>query len=290
MIITAYTINAFAKTDQGGNPAGIVLYADDLNEDQMKKIAKILGFSETAFAMKSSKASIKVRFFTPAEEVDLCGHATIGLFSFMKEKGLIQPGDYTQETNAGILDIQVTQDGYVMMEQTKPQFFETIGKEVIAESLGLEPEDLDDEYLPQIVSTGLRDIMIPVKNRNMVDAIKPDMEKITKVSRDYKVVGYHVFALDTLYDDTAYCRNFAPLYDIPEESATGTSNGALASYLYQYKMVENKDVTNLVFEQGYSMSKPSEIRASLDIVDGQIDKVYVGGVARNIQERMIELN
>lgn len=81
MKITAYKINAFAKTNEGGNPAGIVLNADVLSENDMKKIAGILGLSETAFVIKSDVADYRVRFFTPSEEVDLCGHATIGTFS-----------------------------------------------------------------------------------------------------------------------------------------------------------------------------------------------------------------
>lgn len=74
-------INAFAKTNEGGNPAGIVLNAGVLSENDMKKIAGILGLSETAFVTKSDVADYRVRFFTPSEEVDLCGHATIGTFS-----------------------------------------------------------------------------------------------------------------------------------------------------------------------------------------------------------------
>ena len=63
--------------------------------------------------------------------------------------------------------------------------------------------------------------------------MKPDFEKITAVSKKYNVIGYHVFTLETKFDSTAHCRNFAPLYDIPEESATGTSYGALSCYLFK---------------------------------------------------------
>ena len=73
MNVKVYQLNSFAKTNEGGNPAGVVLDADSLSETQMGKIAAILGFSETAFAMQSGIADFKVRFFTPKEEVDLCG-------------------------------------------------------------------------------------------------------------------------------------------------------------------------------------------------------------------------
>lgn len=89
MEIKVYKINAFAKTAIGGNPAGVVVNADELSENDMKKIAGIVGLSETAFVMKSDVADFRVRFFTPTEEVDLCGHATIGTFSILLKKVIL---------------------------------------------------------------------------------------------------------------------------------------------------------------------------------------------------------
>lgn len=83
MKIRVYTLHSFAKTMDGGNPAGVVLDAEDLLEKDMQLIAAKVGFSETAFVQKSEKASYKVRFYTPIEEVNLCGHATIAVFSLL---------------------------------------------------------------------------------------------------------------------------------------------------------------------------------------------------------------
>src|SRR3989344_2115961 len=106
MEIKVYTLNSFAKEQNGGNPAGVVLNADGLTEVQMKSIAGQVGFSETAFIQKSQKANFKVRFFTPTDEVDLCGHATIASYYLMWKQGLIKPGNYKQETKAGLLGIE----------------------------------------------------------------------------------------------------------------------------------------------------------------------------------------
>lgn len=80
MKIKVYKLNSFAKAKEGGNAAGVVLNADSLSEKEMAKIAAVLGFSETAFVLQSNVADFKLRFFTPNEEVDLCGHATIASF------------------------------------------------------------------------------------------------------------------------------------------------------------------------------------------------------------------
>ena len=122
MKIQVHTLNAFAKTENGGNPAGVVLNASDLSDEQMLEVAKKVGFSETAFVQKSDNADFKVKFFTPSAEVDLCGHATIATFYLLGNKQVIQPGDYKQETKAGILNIEILHDGSVLMDQNTPIF------------------------------------------------------------------------------------------------------------------------------------------------------------------------
>ncbi len=290
MKVKVYKLNAFAKTKEGGNAAGVVINADSLSEKEMGKIAAILGFSETAFLLRSDAADFRVRFFTPKEEVDLCGHATIAAFHTMAHLGLLKPDEYKQETKAGILGIEIKEDYSVMMNQPVPVFSEIIEKDELAESLNINASQMPEDLPAQIVSTGLRDIMIPVKSIEILNAMKPDMEKIKIISQKYNAVGYHVFALESLYGANANCRNFAPLYEIPEESATGTSNGALGCYLYRYGKINSGQESNLVFEQGYSMEKPSEILVSLSVKENEIQEVRVGGSAMNLTLSEIELN
>lgn len=289
MKIKAYTINAFAKTLEGGNTAGVVMDANQFSEHEMKKIAKILGYSETAFVMNSAIADFKVRFFTPSDEMDLCGHATIGTFTTLLNVDIIKPGKYTQETKAGKLNIEVKNDSTVMMNQVAPQFYEIIDAKEITESLNTPIESIIENMPVQIVSTGLRDIMIPIKSMDILNGIKPDFDKVSAICKKFGVVGYHMFTLDTRYHSNAHCRNLAPLYNIPEESATGTSSGALACYLFQYGIISSKQCDNIIFEQGYSMNRPSEIQVSLRIVSNEIEEVKVGGKALNLCEVIMEI-
>lgn len=290
MNVEVYTLNAFAKGERGGNPAGVVL-ADGVSLDaaQMQLIAKELGFSETAFMEKSLLADYKIRYFTPASEVDLCGHATIAAFGLMHSLGLSTEGtSYSIETKAGILDVEISSGGLVYLSQALPQFLERISCEEIAPSLRLDAGELQTGLPIQIVSTGLRDIMIPIRSRKLLNEIQPNFEAITAISKKYAVVGYHLFTMDTPDDAAAECRNFAPLYDIPEESATGTSNGALLSYMYQHGQRSLREVENVVFRQGYSMDRPSEIKAGLRLSEsGEINQVRVGGTVAGIERRLI---
>ena len=289
MKVKVYRINVFAKSIEGGNPAGVVLNADALSKEDMKKIASIVGFSETAFVMKSECADFKVRFFTPNEEVDLCGHATIGTYFTLLSQGHIKPGNYTQETKAGVLNVEVKEDSSIMMNQAIPSFYEIISKEEIADSLNISLAEMQEDLPVQIVSTGLKDIIIPIKTMDILNSIKPNFKKIEEISRKYNVIGYHIFTLESLYASTSHCRNFAPLYEIPEESATGTSNGALGSYLFKYEKIDCHQAENIVFEQGYAMKKPSEILVALTTEDKAILEVKVGGRAMNLPSIEVEV-
>lgn len=268
-----YRLTAFPKTAGGGNKAGVYLDADNLSEARMQKIAKEVGYSETAFVTESDRADFRVRFFTPVSEVDLCGHATIATFNLLRDLGRIVPGEYTQETKAGILRLSV-REKRVFMEQIPPFFGSTVSRsELAACFIGLEfAYDLE----PRIVSTGLREIFIPVKSREALFQLQPDFDKIIDLCRKYDTIGMHVFALDVEAD--AYSRNFCPLVGVNEESATGTSNGALGCYLFAY----HEPKRQYVLRQGYNMGLPSEIITRLEISDQKITGVWVGGTARII--------
>src|SRR5581483_413324 len=227
MQIIAYTINSFTAHGSGGNSAGVVFDADDLSNQQMLATAAKLGYSETAFVSKSAKATHKVQFFTPTEEVDLCGHATIATWALMFQKGIHKSGTYSQETLAGLLGIDIADTGIVYMQQTLPKFYERVLADETLPVLGIPESGLNNVLKPQVVSTGLKDLLVPVKDKDILYTMQPDFGAMTALSEKYDVTGLHVFCLLHGQESLAIARNFAPRVGIPEESATGTSNGAL---------------------------------------------------------------
>ncbi|MEB3206122.1 MAG: PhzF family phenazine biosynthesis protein [Vampirovibrionales bacterium] len=284
--VTVQTVRAFVSGDlSGGNPAGVVVNAPLLSDSEYIQIARKMGYSETAFVLPPSdatKADFKVRFFTPSEEVDLCGHATIATFGMMHKQGILKSATYTQETKAGFLAVFIDEQGKVWMTQTQPEFGVTLSPHQrldVAAMLKISPEALDTNLPIQMVSTGVREIHVPVRTKKILHAIQPDFQTMAALSRQFGVIGFHVHTRDTLYpQSTAMTRNFAPLVGINEESATGTANGALSAYLFHHKVIETEKAQNLIFEQGYSMDLPSEIFTRLTINGDYIEKVEVGGI------------
>lgn len=276
-MIGPYRLRAFPKTEQGGNKAGVVLDADYLSDADKQRIAAEVGYSETAFVTSSAKADVNVRFFTPNQEVDLCGHATIATFNLMRDLNRLPVGRYNQETKAGILAIDIREDT-VFMEQNPPAFGALLDRRDVADCF-FEADVIDPSLPIQLVSTGLYEIFVPIKSVDMLHRLTPDHNAIRRLAETHGAIGVHAFALAS--DVDAYGRNFAPLVGIDEESATGTSNGALACYLNRHV----KPREHYVLRQGYSMNQPSEIIVNLITEANHITAVWVGGGAIRIDTK-----
>ena len=129
-MVDVYVAAAFSKDDKGGNKAGVVLGRSELTSVQKVAIAKEMGYSETAFVLDSDKADFKLQYFTPTEEVPLCGHATIAAFSTLKLLNMLDKPDCTIETEAGILNIHIKDDGLILMEQNRPTYLEVLDSDI----------------------------------------------------------------------------------------------------------------------------------------------------------------
>lgn len=288
-----YQVDAFSDVPFGGNPAGVVLDAIGLNHIQMLKIAREMNLSETAFIfpLNNNVADYEVRFFTPTQEVDLCGHATIASFFALASKSMITGRDTVkivkQKTKAGILPVELyfkdSKIHSVMMTQAKPKFLFNVENICeLADIMGLNAGDIGiDGYflIPQAVSTGLTDIMLPVKSLSALKAINPNYDKLAQYSNKLNIIGVHAFTLETEEESsTLACRNFGPAAGIDEEAATGTSNGALGAYLVKNDVLKFENNLTIICEQGYYMQRPSKIIVKLEGCKDDLT-VKVGGSA-----------
>ncbi|MDE6149634.1 MAG: PhzF family phenazine biosynthesis protein [Ruminococcus sp.] len=281
-MVEVYVVSAFSKENQGGNKAGIVLDSHNLTPVDMAVIAKDLGYSETAFLMESNIADFKIRYFTPTEEVPLCGHATIATFSLLNSLSKLSKGTYILETKAGNLNIRIEKDGMIFMEQNCPIYFETLAPNIFAGCL--ENRFIDTSLPIQIVSTGLKDIILPVDSKDHLNKLNPNFKNIASLCQDLNVVGIHAFTLTKGSKATAICRNFAPRYGIDEESATGTSNCALACYLFKHYDQQSQ----YIFEQGSNLGSASQLIVNITHYNSTINMVYVGGQGHFVCKKIIE--
>lgn len=275
-----FIVDAFTERPFGGNTAGVVLLepgAGFPDEEWMRQLASELRYSETAFVRRDGDTEFTVRYFTPAGEIDLCGHATVASFGVLFREGIVPEGTHClNHTKAG--DLEVVAGRQVMMQMASPKLVGTFDDPALLGGLlkamgGLEPGQLGD--LPvETFSTGLPDIILPLRDVATLQALSPDMDALNALSQRLDVVGVHAFATGPDDGYTAHVRNFAPRYGIPEESATGTANAALTAYLYHHRLISDR--SRSFFLQGEAMGRPSLIQTTVELRDG-IPDIRVGG-------------
>lgn len=274
-----FVCDAFSSEIFKGNQAGVVILdekEDYPSETFMKNVATELKHSETAFVKKIDNKKFKIRYFTPTEEVELCGHATISVFSTLRQLKIIAIGKYIAKTLIGDLEI-IVDENFVWMDMASPKIEYIFNSDEIREiysSFNLDISQAPKNLIPKIVNTGLSDIIIPIENKEILDNFIMNKEKVIELSKKYKVVGAHLFTLDKDKKVTSFCRNIAPLVGIDEECATGTSNGALTHYLKDYNIISIKDINTFI--QGESMGRASTILSRYK-EDGET--IQIGGNA-----------
>lgn len=280
----AILVKAFTREKDQGNPAGVILDADKLLDGKMLEISKELGFSESAFIVKSKDANFGIKYFSPKQEIDLCGHATIAaVYALFKEKkiylGREESKIITIETKAGILPVEVHKNGLIVMTQAEPQFWGDIhNKNEIARLLGIAIQEISDNQI-QTVSTGTPKLMVGVDSLKTLFKIKPDLEGIKVYCKEHLLKGFYPFTSETQDDESDFhARQFNPSAGIDEDPITGVAAGALGAYVVKHKI---SDKNNFVIEQGYCMGKGGKMYVAVD------DKVKVGGYAIIFGEKEI---
>ncbi|GAB4474373.1 MAG: PhzF family phenazine biosynthesis protein [Anaerolineae bacterium] len=285
--------DVFTEVIFGGNPVAVFPDAEGLSDDEMQKIAREMGLSETTFVLPPTKpnATVRVRYFTPSAELPFAGHPTIGTHVVLASLGRYEiSGPVTriwQQTRVGTLPVDLITDGAgktsrAVMTQADARhgaIFED--REWLARALGLPAEALHPDYPAQVFSTGLPGLIVPVISLEAIRQISLNVGLFNEICRALSVTGAEVFTLETIDKaHHAHVRNFDPLVGVYEDPATGSMAGALGAYLLQkgaYPYEADHSTTHLVFEQGYEMGRPSLIEVEVDILNGAVAEVRVAG-------------
>ena len=284
-----YQIDSFTKEKLAGNPAGVITNADGLTDYEMQKIARELNNSETAFIFSSNnnKYDVHVRFFTPTNEVPICGHATIAAhYARAFENGLDNSRVY-HKTGAGILPVDIVkenEDYKITMTQGKIEFgtiIDSINKEELLAALNIRNSDLLENYEIQIVSTGHSKVMVGIKSIETLNTLQPNYDALSKLSKIIKCNGYYVFTVNSQDSDILiHGRMFAPAIGINEDPVTGNANGPLGAYLVHHNLVKhNNSLFKFKAKQGEAIKRTGIIEVEVKIEDQEPVEVKVSGNA-----------
>src|ERR1700724_3135477 len=263
-----FTLDVFTTTRFEGNPLAVITDGDGLSPDAMLAIARELNLSETVFVQKPTEdnALARLRIVTSREELKLAGHPVIGTWFLLAELGVVpaQEGGVhiQQQTGAGILPVEIRfKDGRpqrVTMTQKEASFRPAkINKKALAAALGLTPKDFDSKLEPEFVSTGIFNLMVPLRNRAALGKISMNMIDLRTLLGKNGTMAY-CFACGS--NGKAFSRGMLP-WELYEDAATGSAAGALGAYLVGHG--KHTGGTTLIIVQGQEMGRPCQIEVEV---------------------------
>ena len=287
-----YQLDVFTDKPFAGNPLAVVTDGDGLSSRQMQSIAREMNLSETVFVQKptGNRALARLRIFTTKCELPLAGHPVIGTWFLLAQLGVVpaQEGSVhiLQQTGAGVLPVEIAfHEGRpvrVAMAQKAAEFRAArIDRGALARALALGPRDLDPSLPIEYVSTGIFNLLVPVRRRSALQKIESNPPALRRLLRDSATMAY-CFTAES--GNTVFARGMLP-WEIGEDPATGSAAGSLGAYLVHQGRL--KLATPLEIHQGIEMQRPSRIRVEVLAQHGKLVP-RVSGTAVRIMEGLLD--
>lgn len=297
-------LDVFTDLAFAGNSLAVFPDGSGIADDDMLKIAREMNLSETVFVLdpdktkeQSPKALKRLRIFTPTREIPFAGHPVVGTWNLLAREGVVpKPESGTgsvrihHEIGIGILPVDIEfKDGepvQVVMTQGKAEMGlvleEAHEQADLIRSLGLAPEHLDENLPIQIISTGMKFLVVPVRALADLRNCRVNASLLAEIYKRHNATGCYAFSRETIEVGAARAnaRMFAPDDNIPEDPATGSAGGALGAYLVYHGALSNKPVDGVfkfVIEQGDFIHRPSRLNIEVKGKTGAIEEVRVGG-------------
>jgi trans-2,3-dihydro-3-hydroxyanthranilate isomerase len=288
-----FTLDVFTTTRFEGNPLAVITDGDGLSEGAMQAVAREMNLSETVFVQKPTEdnALARLRIFTTREELKLAGHPVIGTWFLLAELGVVpaQEGGVhvLQQTGAGVLPVEIRfKDGRpqrVTMTQKEAAFRPVkINKKALAAALGLTPKDLDPKLEAEYVSTGIFNLIVPLRSRAALGKIVMNMIELRKLLGKNGTMAY-CFTCGP--NGKVFSRGMLP-WEQYEDAATGSAAGSLGAYLVRHAKLGPGHTLSIL--QGEEMGRPSHIEVEVT-QSGKKLVPRVSGAAVKVFEGTIQI-
>lgn len=291
-------VDAFTRRPFEGNAAAVVLDPGTLSDAGMLRIAREMNLSETAFLLppSSTAADLRIRWFTPAAEVDLCGHATVATFHAALEEGRLAPGVFRMECRVGVLPVALEREpdggALVKMGLPLPALHDLhVATCRVAEVLGIETDDLDNRLPVQRTGEWM---LVPAAGLPVVRRLRPDFKAMRDLMSELGLGSAIVMTTETVDPGSAvHLRMFAPGFGIDEDPVTGSAQGPVAAYLMAHRLIAGADFAQdrviYTAEQGDCIGRRGRINVEVTLSDGAITSITIMGRAVTVMTGMIRL-
>jgi PhzF family phenazine biosynthesis protein len=298
--VRIFQVDAFTTERFSGNPAGVVLDADDLSDTQMQLIARELNNGDTAFLLKpdAEDHDLRVRFFTPRAEAGFVGHATVAAHAVLAQLGHRPLPRQKQRT--GIVQVSVqhvagrqrTEAATIAIAQPPPRLQSAPPTAALAEALtalGISQADLDQRLPPIIAGDASTRLLLAVNDAAALSRLTPDLSRLAALSNAVGAPGYFLYTLNpALPNCHTEARMYCPALGIPEDPVSGNAHGMLGAYLWRLGLLPAGG-THFVGTQGHFMGRAGTVRIDVQQGGSALTGVTINGRAIVVFETTISL-
>lgn len=274
---------AFTDHGEGGNPAGVVLDARDLDEQQMQAIAAEVGYSETAFLVSTATVGrFATRYFSALAEVPFCGHATVASAVALVERGMPDPLVFETKVADVVVTVDHNPDGIMATLESTPTRSKEADPAVVGEALRAlrwDEDALDPRYPPHVGFAGNEHLLLGLDSRERLAALDYDYGQLDRLMRREGWTTVHLFWAES--STVFYARDPFPPGGVVEDPATGAAAAAFGGYLRDLGLAPTPSQVTLF--QGQDMGRPSRLLVG---IDERTDSVRVSGAAASIAEAL----
>lgn len=272
-------VAAFSQNGEGGNPAGVAFYDAMPSDEEMLRVAKEVGYSETAFLVRQGN-DWRVRYFAPELEIPFCGHATIALGAVLGER--FGEDEYKLILNDAQIRVKAERSGsggFVATLSSAQTFSEEAPNEFVDDILAgfhLTRDDLDPAFPIRIASAGAKHLILVLKDRKTLAEMKYEFEPVRKLMMEQNLITISLLWQES--ERVFHSRNAFAAGGVYEDPATGAAAAALAGYLRDIGWTGSSSFTIL---QGEDMGTPSRLSVRFGPEIGS--SVEVSGETRYIE-------
>jgi len=297
-----FQVDAFTATRFTGNPASVVLDADGLSDDTLSAVAREYAHAEVAFVLAASGADhdVHLRFFNSRKEAPFVGHATLAAHSVLLALGRRKVGACRQLSGTGIIEVTAHTDSAATRAGARIEFCQSVPELEtplpfkttlhVAEALRLPATQLHEVMPARVARKGSTRLLVPVADVRQLDTLAPNLDTLVRLGNELGVEGFFVFGVNRSPELSTESRMFCPALGIPEDPVSGNAHAMLAAYLWDLgQFGKRKHTVSFIGHQGIKMQRPGQVNVRLEVDQGRLTAVHIGGTSVIVSEGTLAL-